>query len=335
MAQVQVVSKGMKWTQEAANKAAQNHQYIKVGDKPGFLLLSGAPGRWKKAETAGDVYVPSLRVAGNPALIRQMFIGLGVDSRVLDQHLAQAYTAANYNTTMKAAFDAETAGYKTHKGTKDVARAAVGGPVVTLDDLQYFVDEYSRSTTVARAGSPRGSPRKSPRKSPRSKSPRGKRSPRRSGSAGRLGRVKPLAERLAEATSKGKVLDVSKMDLSKGTGVKMIVHPGAGSKKVGVAGLDIVSSDAAAYAAAVRMLGAQYEPYVAQYAAASSRKAAVVAAPPLSVAGSPRSVAGSLPPLAARSPLVGGVPLPGLPTMPGVLPTTAQPVGSPLGSPFR
>jgi len=334
MAQVQVVSKGMKWSQEAATKAAQNHQYIKVGDKSGFLLLSGAPGRWKKVETAGDVYVPSLRVAGNPALIRQMFIGLGVDPRVIDQHLAQAYTAANYNTTMKAAFDAETAAYKAHKGTKDVARAAAGGPAVTLADLQYFVDEYSRATTVARAGSPRGSPRASPRKSPRKRSP-GRKSPRRARSTSRVGRVRPLAERLADARSKEKVLDVSKMDLATGTGIKMIAHPGPGSKKVGVVGLEIVSSDPATYAAAVRLLGAQYEPYVAQYHAASSRKAAVVAAPPLAVAGSPRSTGTTLPPLAGRSPLVGGVPLPGLPTMPGVLPSVTQPVGSPLGSPFR
>ena len=56
MAQVTVVSKGMRWSQEAANKARENHQYIKVGPKPGYLLLSGAAGRWKKPETAGDVY---------------------------------------------------------------------------------------------------------------------------------------------------------------------------------------------------------------------------------------------------------------------------------------
>ena len=72
-----------------------------------------------------------------------------------------------------------------------------------------FLYFKARKTTTPRKSSPsrksprksspsRKSPHKSPRKSPRSKSPRGKRSPRRSGSAGRLGRVKPLAERLAE-----------------------------------------------------------------------------------------------------------------------------------------
>jgi len=308
MAQVTVVSKGMKWTQDAAAKAAQNHSYIKVGDKSGHLLLSGAPGRWKKAETATDVYVPSLRVAGNPVLIRQMFIALGVPAADVERHLAVAYTAQNYQTSMKAQFDAETAAYKAYKGQKDAVKEATGGPSVTLADLEYLVSELGKATTVARtATSPRAA----------AASPRG---------AGRgVGRVQPLAKRLADAVSKGKVLDVSKMDAAKGTGIKMIANPGQNSKKVGVAGLAIISSDAGTYAAAVRQLGPQYEPYVAQYHAA--RKAPVVGAPALPV--SPRGVAPLLPAL-ARSPLAGG-----LPTIPGLLPTTALPVGSPPGSPFR
>ena len=306
MSQVTVVSKGMRWTQEAANKAAQNHQYIKVGPKPGYLLLSGAPGRWKKPETAGDVYVPTLRVAGNPAVIRQLFIGLGVPAADIDAHLARAYTVANYEGAMKAAFAAEVAAYSAYKKAKDVNKAAAGGPEVSLDDLEYFVAELGKATTVAKttAGSPKtaGSPR------------------------GRAGRVQDLAKRLAEATAKGKVLDVSKMDLVKGTGAKMAIQPGPNSKKVGVAGLAIVSSDGARYAAAVRQLGAQYEPYIAQYNAVVARKGAVAAPLVTSPVGAP-----TLP--APGSPLAGGVNLPfagGLPTVPG----TAT-VGSPPGSPFN
>lgn len=305
MAQVTVVSKGMKWTQDAANKAAKNHQYIKVGPKSGYLLLSGAPGRWKKPETAGDVYVPSLRVAGNPASIRQLFIGLGVSAADIDAHLARAYTAQNYQGAMKQAFDAEVAQYNAYKAQKDATKAATGGPDVTLDELEYFVSELGKATTVAKttAGSPKaaGSPR------------------------GRAGRVQDLTKRLADATAKGKVLDVSKMDLAKGTGAKMIANPGPNSKKVGVAGLAIVSSDPARFAAAVRQLGAQYEPYIAQYNAAVARRGAI-AAPVGSPAGVP-----ALP--SPGSPLAGGVALPfagGLPTVPG----TAT-VGSPPVSPFQ
>ena len=310
MAQVTVVSKGMKWSNDAAVKALQNHTYIKVGDKSGHLLLSGAPGRWKKVETSTDVYVPSLRVAGNPALIRQMFIALGYAAGDVDARLAEAYNSQNYQTSKKAQFDAETAAYKSFKDQKDAVKVATGGPTVTLADLEYLVAELGKATTVARAAT-------SPRAA--AASPRG---------AGRgVGRVQPLAKRLAEAVAKGKVLDVSKMDAAKGTGIKMIAHPGQNSKKVGVDGLAIVSSVPATYAAAVRQLGAQYEPWIAQYAAAAARKTALVGAPLVQVTVSPRAAPPALPAL-TRSPLTGG-----LPTIPGLLPTTALPVGTPPGSP--
>ena len=320
MAQVTVVSKGMRWSPEASQKALQNHQYIKIGPKQGFLLLSGAPGRWKKPETAGDVYVPSLRVAGNPAVIRQVFIGLNYSANDIAQHLALAYTSGNYATTMKANFDAEVAAYKAFKGQKDATKAATGGPDVTLDDLQYFVEELGKATTVARTTAV---------------SPRGATSPR-------AGRVQPLLKRLADARSKGKVLDVSKMDRVKGTGIKMIVRPGPNSKKIGAVGLDIVSSDPGLFAIAVRQLGAQYEHYIAQYNAALVQKNAIAAptfaaapvlpAPTLSPTymappGSP--YVPTLPAVGATSPFAGGV---ALPTVPGAF---TLPAGSPPGSPFQ
>ena len=316
MAQAQVVSKGMRWSQEQANKAAQEHKYIKVGAKPGHLLLSGGPARWKKPETAGDVYVSSLRVAGNPATIRQLFIGLGVPAADIDRHLAAAYTAQNYQAGLKAQYDGEVAAYKQWKQQRDVQKKATGGPTVTLDQLQYFVDHLQGAAPVAAARAT------------------GAGSPRATGSP-RVTRVKALAERLADANAKGKVLDVSKMNVAKGTGIKMINRPGPNSKKVGVAGLSIVSSDPAMYAHAVRQLGAQYEPYVNQYNALVAQKTAVVTAP-LAAPRLPAATSPVLPALpAATSPLTGGF---ALPTVPGgtalpTLPGTALPIGSPVGSP--
>jgi hypothetical protein len=314
MSQVQVVSKGMRWTQDAANKAAQNHQYIKIGTKPGHLLLSGAPGRWKKPETAGDVYVPSLRVAGNPAMIRQLFIGLGVPAGTIDQHLANAYTAQNYQGAMKANFDREVAAYKAYKSSKDAEKKDSGGPSVNLSQLQYFVDQLQSASTVARTTTG----------SPRAASP-----------GGRATRVKALATRLADATSKGKVLDVSKYDTAKGTGIKMIARPGPNSKKIGVPGLDIVSSDAGLYAAAVRQLGAQYEPFINQYNSMVAQKTAVVVPPQMAAptlpAASPTAAVPTFP-VGGASPLTGGVALPTVPGA-GTLPATTLPIGSPVGSP--
>ncbi len=310
MAQVQVVSKGMKWSQKAREAAAQQHQYIKVGEKPGHLLLSGAPGRWKKAEHATDIYVPSLRVAGSPGVIRSLFLGLGVTANDIDQHLARAYTATNHTTPgYRDAFDAEVQAYKAWKDGRDAEKKAAGGAAVSLTQLQYFVDQLQAASTVARtaaAGSPRAAAAAVGGVSP-----------------GRAPRVRALADRLAEAVKKGKVLDVSKMDAAKGTGIKMINPPGANSKKVGVAGLAIVSSNPALFAHAIRQLGANYEPYIARYNERMAQGAVLAAAP----AAAPRF------PVATSPVLTGGV---ALPTIPGVFPTlpvTTLPIGSPVGSP--
>lgn len=299
-----VVSKGMKWTEAAATKAAQNHQYIKLGPKPGYLLLSGAPGRWKKPETSRDVYIPQLRAAGDPTVLRRVF------NRVsnFEAILADGYNASNYNTTKKPAFDAEIAMYKQYKASKDAAKAANGGPSVTLDRLQYLVDNVSQATTVARTTST----------SPRGTSPRGT-SPRR-----RAGRVPDLAKRLQDAKRKGKVLDVSNMDLVKGTGIKLIKTPGEGSKKIGVAGLEIVSSKPEPYASVVQKLGPQFSRYIDEWNRLyqSKNMVAPMAVPVASTLGqSVGSPVAALPtlPIASSplgSPLAGGMALPLVPGTP-------------------
>ncbi len=118
----------LRWSQDELQKAGNDHYYLEIGPKADFpigsgpvgrLLLIDAPKRWENPETAGDVYVPSLRVAGYPVIIRQMFIRMGVPAEQIDQHLAHAYTAANYNTTMKHNFDSEVAAYKEYKVLKE------------------------------------------------------------------------------------------------------------------------------------------------------------------------------------------------------------------------
>ncbi len=305
MSTVQVVNKGMRWSQEASDKAKAQHQYIKIGAKSGHLLLTGAPGRWKKNETAGDVYLPGLRVAGNPAVIRNLFINtLRYPAAAIDQHLAVPYTRDNYETSMKANYDAEVAAYVAYRDNKKLLKAAQGGPAVNLSQLQYFVDKLSDASPVARTvtGSPKAS-------SPRT------------------GRVKAIADRLADAVSKGKVLDVSKMDIVKGTGIKMIAPPGGNSKKVGVAGLAIVSSDAGRYRHAVGLLGPNYSSYIAKYGSALPQSTI----PPVAVHQTFQPVVTTGLPLATSPILNGGVTLPT--AFPGQLPGSPFGQVSPAGSP--
>ena len=96
------------WTPEKAEKAKNEHYYIKLDTNEkgriiqlGQLTLSGLPRR------PGYVYVPALRVAGNPSLIKRYFIGKGFSREEIDKYLVEAYTINNYQTTMKEQYDTE------------------------------------------------------------------------------------------------------------------------------------------------------------------------------------------------------------------------------------
>lgn len=453
------------WSMEAAEKARQNHQYMKVGES-GNLQLSGAPRRWEKAETAGDVYVPFYRLVGQPALIRQTLVAAGENPTEVDRQLGQAYSAQNYQGGMQGAFEAELAQYEQFKAGRRRSRQSTAGPTVTLADLVYFTENSDQAMASARAAegtSPRGrkggkrgtrsGSKSRSRSGSRSKSGSRSRSGSRSKSAGAKGksksgrkstgakktvakrggakgksksgrkstgakktgtrktsggkrvgskkstarsprkstggsksggsksggtrgggRVQPLAERLQAAREKGKVLDVSNMDPKTGKGIRMIDPPTGRSQKIGVAGLEIVSSNPANFAFAVNQLGAGYEQFAAQYGqggASSGRRSRSNSrsrsrsnsrsrsgsrsggrrsrSNSRSRTGASSGGLGALPPLANlagqsgmgnRSPMLGGLPLPSmnmgnLPTIPGQLPSTSLPVGSPPGSPRR
>lgn len=303
MSQTRVQPKGMKWSQDALKKAQDKHQYIKVGTKAGTLTISGAPGRWKKAATSTDVYVPAFRVVGKPADILALLTSPAVGYKVSDvqDHIATAYSAQNYKGTHKENFDAEVRAYKAYR--KLVDSKVKAGPTVTLRQLPYFVNNLKGAKEVARASSTTTTT-----------------------SPGRGSRVKPIADRLAAVQKTGQVLDVSNMNIATGTNIKASKLPGATSKKIQVPGLAIVSSDPAKYAHVVKQLGSGYQKFIPAYNALYAKKHSSPAVPPVRSPTLPASRSPTLPTLPARSPVVGG-----LPTVPGLggLPTTALPVASP------
>lgn len=316
--QVKVVSKGMKWSQKAADTAAQQHQYIKIGDKPGHLYITGAATRWTKPEHAADVYVPSLRVAGNPNTIRSLFLSMGVPAATIDSHLQRAFTAQNYKVSpFKESFDAEVRAYNEWRKSHDAQKKAQAGEGVTLNQLQYFVDQLAAASASAVARTTAAG------------------SPKAGASPGRATRVGDLATRIETARQKGKVLDVTKMDPVRETGIKMIAPPGPNSKKIGVEGLPIVSSDAAMYAQAVGKLGDKYRGYIQRYNEKLNQ--GKVLAPPATMPAPVPALAPvqmQVPQMPnANSPLAGGVSVPTIPGVVGGLPTTLPVVASPIGSP--
>lgn len=233
-----------KWTDEKFKNAQRHHQYIKIGPTAGFLLLSGAPGKWKKG--SDDIYVPSLRVVGSRADVRQLLASRGVSPSQTGDYLASAYTRDNYNTTHRAEFDAEVAQYKAYKKVRDAERERRAASGLTLAQLRGLAEQIKEARPYTESTGTR--------------SPRGGK---------RTGRTRPLADRVNSAREKGKVLDVSNMGPNM-TNIKMIAVPGGNSKKKGVEGLPVVSSDAANYAQVVRALAGtdpsvDAEAYIARY----------------------------------------------------------------------
>lgn len=212
------------WTEEKMRKAQQNHYYIKVGPQGGTLTLSGAKSRWSKPEHAGDVYVPSLRIVGTPNAIRALFPG---DNRI-EEHLAQAYSKSNHTTTMKNQYEREIAAHEQYRKAKK-SQPSPGSSL--LARLDYFVENLSKATEVAKAVSPRRSGARSPRQG------------------------KPLIERI-RSLKPDRVLNVSKLDpatLKDARAIKKPKNP-ARSKFKGVDGFPMVADTPEHFFQAVRLL---------------------------------------------------------------------------------
>ena len=237
-------SKGLRWNTKMAEEARNKLTFIKVGDKVSYLHLTGAPVRWLKPEYADDIYLLDKRVAGNPTTVAQVLINNGVAAEDVNESFQNnAITALNWNVSeedggMAEAYKKEVEEYK--KLRESVNDEAASQELV--GKLHYY---YANLSQAVIKGSKRlGGSGSAPKGSPK-------------------GPKVPLAQRLATLVS-GKVLDVSQMKPN-GTNIITIDQPGRTSKKIGVSGLAIVSSNTANYVAAVRMLGPSYEHFIQSY----------------------------------------------------------------------
>jgi len=241
MEKATIVSKGMRWERSQAQKAVEGHFYFKVGEKGGQLLLSGAPGRWRKPEYAGYIYIPTLRLAGNPEEIRSVLQSQGMQSNQVEDYINSAYTSQNYSVSvnqggLKEHYDNEVNQYLTFKNSQTTQKGVSDGPTVSLEMLAYLVDNLPQATTGKTSTRPKLSGQT------RVTSP-----------VKRSGRKISLTTRLQQLQP-NKVLDVSNMK-DEGTGIKSIDKPGPGSKKIGLPEWPIVSSHADKYSLALELLG--------------------------------------------------------------------------------
>ena len=109
--------------------------------------------------------------------------------------------------------------------------------------------------------------------------------PKKESGKSRRTRRKTLLQRIANATEKNKVIDVTNWREGEGyTEVRVISKPPPGTAKVCIEGLALASSNEATYARALEELGDDYQHFLAEYQVAAL---AVKDAPP--VARKPRN----------------------------------------------
>lgn len=324
-------------------RAQKGHFYYKIGDKGGQLYLSGATARWKRSEYSRYIYIPSLRIAGNPEDLKSLLQSNAVSEKEIKEYLVNAYNSQNVNVSVKNGgmfekYDAELNEYAKFRESQTDVKETNAGPSVTLGMLSTLLDsiqqaEPIRTVRTTKTASTAGTA---------------------TSGAKRPGRRVPFSQRISNLRT-GQVLDVSNMR-EDGTGAKIIAQPGNGSGKMGctlVAG--IVSSNLETFRLALQQLNLtpeQQQQCLAQWQAnravstsnsnqsagrARGRKAATAPAPsiaspskpislpnaagpsiPTLVPSKPAPLAGSVsprPPTAARMPIPTTAPMSRIPSL--------------------
>lgn len=249
--------------QQKIQRAREQGKYIRIDDasgveSQGFLSLSGADGYFQTRPTL--IYVPAFRLAGEDRNVRQVLANLGESQAAIDAAIAGAYTRQSLaRADVRARFDQEVAGAAAGRQARPRRQ-----PLITLGPQLTAVMQGLTNAQAAGQQVISQAPR-APR-APTAGAAAGGAAAGAGAGRGRTGPRTTLLSRL-QGLQQGQVLDVSKLT-AEGTGARVVVMPGQGSRKFGVPGLAIVSSDAAAYQRAVQQLGAGYEQFGQRYQAA-------------------------------------------------------------------
>ena len=220
-------------------KAAQAHNYIRVSGAPNNAIsIVGARKTFTSPATANYVYVPELRLVGTPEDLMQAIMSLGYTADDAQAFIDNGYNAGNYNVPeaqggQAERFNEEVTASSAARGALKREKEAAKPPPVNLNNLDYLYQvivgptkEGTRSKTAATTTK----------------------------------RKATLADRLA-ALAPGQVLDVTNFNPLTGTGAKTIAAPAGKSTKIGVSGVNVVSSNPQTYAAAIQQI---YSPQDAQ-----------------------------------------------------------------------
>lgn len=238
-------------TDEQMDKAAAAAEFIKANpNETGTLKITGAKAKWAGEGGEDIVYNVEYRLVGTRDQIRNVLKNSNLDEAEINRTMREDLITKQNFEGEKAEQYEELIEQTTRVREEKKLEAAEEGPEYSLEDLAMIVSQLGIKAGAVGVG--KGVAR--PTKGKAAASPRA-RGPKRS-----------LADRIKDLPQ-GYVLDVTGIT-PEGKGVKSKEAPKAGgkSKRVGVPGLPIISSNYADYATAIGLLGKGYEQYAEQYA---------------------------------------------------------------------
>lgn len=232
-----------KITDDTIASARATHSYIDANGKSNKKSILGAKNHFAKHPE--DVYVCDYHVVGTPDAVRSMLVASGLPESEANRAIAAGYTSSNFQTTMKAQFEAELASRMAFNQSNPKKKSKdTGANFVHLREIPGVLQGIKNADKAKKT--PRGS-----------KPAKAKKSPKKPG-------VRQTIDKRISGLKPGKVLDVSNMT-EDGDKVKPIDVPGEKSKKYGVEGLQIVSSNFENFERAVNSLPDDKYPNKAQY----------------------------------------------------------------------
>lgn len=237
------------WTVEKYNKALSENKYIKADGKSGELKLTGAARRWEQSPDI--VYVPQYRVVGTPSEIRRVLSEAGVTQEDVEAAIEEGYTLDNH---------AENPGYLSEIKLLTEANTSKRGPrkrgQIDLTQLDNIVSDLKSIKIETRTRSKSSTKKGTKKKEKGPKTSPGRRGPRAT-----------LAQRINNASEKGRVIDVSTWKAGPGyEGVKPTDIPTAKSQKIFVPGLAVISNNLENYQRAVDEIGLpEYQRFVDEF----------------------------------------------------------------------
>jgi hypothetical protein len=228
---VTVTQPGYKWSIEAADKAKKKGAFIRVGGKQVTRrFLSGALRSWGNEDENENrtIFHTGYRITGTPEAVTYALRQAGYDDQTIQEVLDTSITKENYDDQMLRDYQEELDNYSLIK--KEGQNQSASYSFEDIKQLAQLV-KNQKFSVVPKSGQSRNVVTTTTR-----------------------GGSESLAERVKNLP-RGKVLDVSNLDVNTGKGARLVTMPKtAKSGKLGLTDLPFISNNYNKYADAFKLV---------------------------------------------------------------------------------